>query len=328
MLSRTDSTPTYSKGAELKKVAVAEAGKSDQESTMRKGATRFNGLFNDFVQELYQEKTAYMWAVRSLPWKIHPSQLVNYRMIFPRKSEEGGAKVGGISDNIRRVSVAAVPTFPARGEDHVEYLKLVFVHVAKLTEDAAQEIMWLAARAKTKILGYWQTEVRDTCVIVIADEQEKAANVKLRAMARRSNQNGSQIAYVFGTKRGPYIRKLLYQFLGNYLSQRAEKIEEHGAKALSSKGANRGIYGTLKDCCDFVAGLGAKLKELSGKIKLPWGSRKTREEYQADKLRAHLASSPRTESEEWATARKKMRDLALAEREARRDRGRPASLTT
>jgi len=322
-----NTSPTLNKVEGYKKVSVAEGVEGNQETATRKGATRFNGLFNDFVNELYQEKTAYMWAVRRLPWKIHPSMLINYRMILPREGEEGRGAVRKISNNIRRIAVAVVPTFPAKGEDYVEYLKIVFVHVAKLTKEAAEEILYAAARARVKILHYRQEEVRDTCVVVIADEQDKAANMHLRGMARRSNQNGSNIAYVFASRRGPYIRKLLYGFLGNYLSQRAEKVEQHGIEALQRAGANRGIYGALKDCCEFVAGLGAKLKELAGKIVLPWGARKTREEYQADRFK-NVLQRPRTESEEYAAALKKMRELALAEREARHDKGRPQGSST
>lgn len=280
---------------------------SRQESVDRKGATRFNGIFGDFVNELYQSKGAFMWQVKTLPWRIHPSLLVKFREVFTHQREKGE-----ISDNVRRVSVATIPTFPSREFDGVEYLKIVFVHVTELAKDTMDEIIKLTTRARTRILSYRQTEVRDTCIVVIADNQEKGANVIMQQKARMKATSGTRIAYVFGTKQGARIRKLLYGFLGNYLTKRAEAIEGKATENLKKAGTDRGIYGSLKDCCEFVTGLGTKLKELAGRIKIPWGARKTKEERARDKLISSL-DTPQGRTEEEAETRQKMRELARAE---------------
>jgi len=306
-VSGKDTSLTNSREEEYIKDAVAQGAEGDRQSTDRKGATRFNGLFGDFVNELYQEKRAFMWQVKTLPWRIHPSLLIKFRESLLAQREKGD-----VSDNVRRVSVAAVPTFPSRDFDGVEYLKIVFVHVAELAKDGMDEIIKLTVRARTRILSYRQSEVRDTCIVVIADNQEKGANVILQAKARLEAAMGTRIAYVFGTKQGARIRKLLYGFLSNYLTKRAEAVEAKAIENLRKAGTDRDIYGSLKDCCEFVAGLGAKLRELSGRIKLPWGARKTKEERARDKLVAHL-STREGRTEEEAAVREKMLEITRAE---------------
>ena len=299
-----------------------EITEASQQSTDRKGATRFGGVFNDFVTELYRENNSYMMLqLKTLPWRIHSSLLVNFRESLLERREKGE-----VSDNIRRISVTAIPTFPSRDFDSVEYLKIVFVHVSELAKDTMDEIIRLAARVRTKILTYKQTEVRDTCIVVIADNQEKGANVILQAKARIKAATGTRIAYVFGTKQGVRIRKLLYGFLGNYLSKRTEAVEAKAIENLRKAGTDRDIYGSLKDCCEFVAGLGTKLRELSGRIKLPWGARKSKEERKRDKIVAHL-DTPQGRTEEEEVVRDKMRELSRAEM-LKKDRSKATIIST
>ena len=290
------------------------------EKNDRKGATIFNGIFSDFMSELYQTKGAYMWQTKTLPWKIHPKMLINSREILTNQREKGE-----ISDNIRRVSVAAIPTFPSREFDGVEYLKIVFVHIKQLAKDTIDEIIKVAIRARTKIIGHRQTEVRDTCIVVIADNQERGANIVMQHKARMKATTGTRICYVFGTRQGVRIRKLLYGFLGNYFNKRAEAVEAKAEKTLQKAGSTEGVYGALKDCCEFVAGLGTKLKELAGRIKLPWGARKTREERTRDKIAVFL-NSPEGRAEDEAKVRKEMRELSKAEM-LKKDRGKAISVT-
>jgi hypothetical protein len=248
-----------------------------------------------------------MWQTKKLPWKINQRWLINSREILAQQREKGE-----VTDNIKRVSVAAIPTFPTRGADSIEYLKIVFVHIANLAKDKIDEIIKTAIQAKTRMLSHHQTEVRDTCIVVVADNQERGANLLMQHKARVNTSAGSRICYTFSTNQGVRIRKLLYQFLGNYLSKRAEAVEEKAEATLKRQGLSGGVYGALKDCCEFVAGLGAKLKELSGRIRLPWGSRKMKEERARDKIALHLTTAEgRTEEE--AQAREEMRKLAAAE---------------
>lgn len=301
---------------------VDKITEANRQSTDRKGASQFNGVFNTFVSELYQTNGSYMWQVKMLPWKIHPKFLINSRESLLKQREKGE-----VSDNIRRLSIAMVPTFPSREFDGVEYLKVAFVHVKKLAKDTMDEIIKIAIRARTKIISYRQTEVRDTCVVVIADNQERGANAIMQQKARMKATTGTRIAYVFGTKQGARIRKLLYGFLGNYFSKRAEAVEAKAEKALQKAGTNRGIYGALKDCCEFVAGLGTTLKQLAGRIKMPWGARKTKEERMRDKLSLHL-STPQDRTEEEAAVREKMREIARADMlKKERSRAMPLTIT-
>jgi len=257
---------------------------------MAKGRTGVKGtpdiglsILRDVVNDLYDKRGWLRRNLLLLNWVINERSVQARGLVnqyYPEKS----------SENIKTVGIFAFPTFPARGGDgFVDFAKVVILHVQRLGKEHTKEIIKTAIGTKTQQLTEIGRDARDTEIVVLADEMEKGANLVFAKRARMSTAAGSRGTLVFSTKKEPgWIRKQLYNILGNWLSTRATRVREKGEETLRRISESAGsIYGDLEACVDFVADFARELTALAGKIKLPF-RRKTREELALDRLKLAL----------------------------------------